>query len=53
MSNLYDLYIDNEEYDHTEPYVSSVTLSEAKETAYWLVADAYCNSAEIIIKEAK
>ena len=48
---LYDLWINNDEYESDYPYDCNLTLAQAMEVTYWLVADAYCCSHEIKIKE--
>ena len=48
---LYDVWVNNDEYESDYPYDCNLTLSQAMEVTYWLVADAYCCSHEIKIKE--
>ena len=50
---LYDIWINNDEYASDKPYDSGLTLAEVDEVTYWLIADAYCCSGEIEVREIK
>ena len=48
---LYDIWINNDWYESNYPYDSGLTSAEVAEVTYWLIANAYCCSGEIEVKE--